>query len=196
MSARPFDVTLTLLAAPLVIPVVAIGAVAAALSLRANPLFRQERVGRNGKTFRMCKLRTMLSGPELPGTESIEDWETFMFSPPGSANPRVTRVGAFLRRTSIDEIPNLVNVLKGEMSLVGPRPEVPEIVGQYPPEFHRRHEVRPGITGPAQIRGRSDLAYAEIIKYDLAYVDDHSLGLDLAILGKTVRVALRGLGAR
>lgn len=196
MSARALDITLTLLAAPLAVPVIAIAAGAAALSLRGNPLFLQERVGRGGTPFHIWKLRTMHHRRGSSPAMLVGDWKTFVFNPVGETDPRSTRIGRFLRASSLDELPNLVNVLRGEMSLVGPRPEIPEVVEQYPPEFHRRHAVRPGITGPAQVRGRSDLAYAEIIKYDLAYVDDHSLRQDLSILIETLRVAFRGLGAR
>src|SRR5690606_13819853 len=99
------------------------------------------------------------------------DFKTFIFSPPGEAHPRLTRWGSIARKLSIDELPNLINVIRGEMSLVGPRPEIPEIVAQYPEHYHRRHKVRPGITGLAQANGRADLTYDETLNYDLAYVD-------------------------
>ncbi len=105
-------------------------------------------------------------------------------------------MGRFLRQTSLDELPNLLNVLKGDMSLVGPRPEVPRLVEQYPPEYHRRHDVRPGITGLAQVNGRGDLTYHETIVYDLDYVNNHSFLRDLAILARTVPTVLRRRGAR
>lgn len=197
MGKRIFDVVLTLLVSPVAVLAGGIMAAVLAVELRGNPFFVQERVGMGGKVFRMYKLRTMRHA--APGEEKryiIEDWSTFVFSPPGEPEPRLTRWGAFARKTSLDEIPNLVNVLKGEMSLVGPRPEIPEIVAQYPEAYHRRHLVRPGITGLAQITGRSDLTYAEIATYDLRYVDSHSVMTDLHIIWKTVAVVLTGSGAR
>ncbi|MCC7363065.1 MAG: sugar transferase [Dehalococcoidia bacterium] len=197
MAKRMFDVALTLLAAPVAVVIVAVMAAVLAWELRGNPFFVQARVGLRGKPFRMYKLRTMRHAKR--GEEPkyvIDDWSTYVFSPPDKPDPRITRWGGFARKTSIDELPNLVNVLKGEMSLVGPRPEIPAIVAQYPPEYHRRHEVRPGIAGLAQVNGRSNLPYAEVVAYDLAYVDCHSLLSDLRILAKTALVAARGSGAR
>lgn len=191
------DLLLAFLALPVATLFVLIAAVALSLELRGSPFFFQQRVGLGGRQFTIAKLRTMRhpgSGEE-PRYE-VTDWSTFVFSPPGVSDPRLSRLGAFFRKTSIDEIPNLWNVLRGEMSIVGPRPEIPAIVRQYPPEYHRRHMVRPGVTGLAQVRGRSDLAYAEIMKYDLAYVDNHSVVGDLRLLWETAIVVFRGLGAR
>ena len=192
-----FDVLGTILVAPFAIVAGAVMAAVLAVELRGSPCFVQERVGKDGKPFRMYKLRTMRhpkQGEVRPYI--VDDWKTYVFSPSGVRDPRLTRCGEFARKTSLDEIPNLINVLKGEMSLVGPRPEIPELVAQYPPEYHRRHVVRPGITGLAQITGRSDLTYDEVASYDLAYVDSHSLKGDLHILWKTVAVVLTGSGAR
>lgn len=194
---RVFDVVAVVVSAPITLPLVAIMAAILAVELRGNPFFIQERVGLRGRRFRMVKLRTMRHG--RPGEEpdyTVRDWNTYVFSPPDRPDPRITRVGAFARKTSLDELPNLWNVLRGEMSLVGPRPEIPELVAQYPPEYHRRHEVLPGIAGLAQVEGRSDLAYAEVMKYDLAYVDEHSFLGDLRLLLRTFAVVLRGSGAR
>ncbi|MGE5595155.1 MAG: sugar transferase [Hyphomicrobiales bacterium] len=197
MPKRVFDVTLTLLFAPLALLIGGVMALVLAIELRGNPFFVQVRVGRGGRPFRMYKLRTMRH-PE-PGEAPkylIEDWSTFVFSPPDKPDPRITRCGAFARKLSLDEIPNLINVLKGEMSLVGPRPELPEIVRQYPAEYHRRHTVPPGIAGLAQVNGRSDLPYDQIVAYDLAYVDHHSVLTDIRILAKTALVVATGSGAR
>ncbi len=197
MLKRCFDVTVVLLLAPLVLPVVAITAVALALELRGNPFFLQTRVGRNGRPFTMYKLRTMRHAtPGEAPNYVVDDWSTYIFSPPGVVDPRVTRVGAFARAKSLDELPNLLNVLKGEMSLVGPRPEIPQLVAQYPAEYHARHNVSPGITGLAQVHGRADLTYAEIASYDLQYVQTHSFMGDLRLLGLTARLAITGEGAR
>ena len=127
---------------------------------------------------------------------AVDDFSTFVFAPADRPNPRITRLGSFARKTSLDELPNLFNVLKGEMSLVGPRPELPEIVEQYPEAYHRRHEVLPGIAGLAQVSGRSDLTYEETASYDLAYVENHSLMGDIHILVKTALSVARGSGAR
>lgn len=191
------DVGLTLLVAPVAMVVVAIFAAVLAVELHGNPFFVQTRVGLHGRPFRMYKLRTMRharSGEEKK--YAIEDWNAFVFSPAGEVDPRITRWGAIARKTSIDELPNLLNVLKGEMSIVGPRPEIPEIVAQYPEGYQRRHDVRPGIAGLAQVMGRSDLAYDDIMRYDLKYVDNHSLSGDAIILVKTALQVVTGSGAR
>jgi lipopolysaccharide/colanic/teichoic acid biosynthesis glycosyltransferase len=197
VGKRTFDVAVTILIAPVALVLCVAMAAVLAVELRGNPLFVQERVGRDGKPFRMYKLRTMRH--PRPGELTpyiVDDWKTYVFSPSGLREPRLTRWGELARKTSLDELPNLINVLKGEMSLVGPRPELPEIVAQYPAEYHRRHVVRPGITGLAQVTGRSDLTYDEVASYDLAYVDSHSLKGDIHILFKTVAVVLTGSGAR
>jgi lipopolysaccharide/colanic/teichoic acid biosynthesis glycosyltransferase len=194
---RLFDVAVVVLTAPLTVSITVAMAVALAIELRGNPFFVQERVGLRGRRFRMLKLRTMrhARSKEEPDYR-VEDWDAYVFSPPDRPDPRITRLGGFARKTSIDELPNLWNVLKGEMSLVGPRPEIPQLVEQYPVEFHRRHEVLPGIAGLAQVEGRSDLAYAEVMKYDLAYVDEHSFLGDLRLILRTFAVVIRGSGAR
>jgi lipopolysaccharide/colanic/teichoic acid biosynthesis glycosyltransferase len=193
---RVFDVAAVLLALPLVLVVVVPAALALAVELRGTPFFVQERVGRGGTPFRMFKLRTMRHARGEDEAHLVADWSTYVFAPEGEAHPRVTRLGALARRTSIDELPNLLNVFLGQMSLVGPRPELPEIVAQYPAEYHRRHDALPGIAGLAQVEGRSDLPYDEIMRYDLAYVDKQNLLLDLRILAKTAWVVARGAGAR
>ena len=191
------DVAITVLLAPLWLPLMAVTAVVLAVELRGNPFFVQARVGLRGRTFRMLKLRTMRHlRPGEKETYEVTDFRDFVFAPPYKPNPRITRVGGFARKTSLDELPNLFNVLKGEMSLVGPRPEIPEIVAQYPPEYHRRHEVLPGIAGLAQVNGRSDLTYDETASYDLQYVRDHSVLTDFRILWQTALAVVRGSGAR
>ena len=197
MLKRVLDVYITLVTAPIWVPVMAVAAVLLAIELRGNPFFIQERVGLHGRPFRMVKLRTMRH--PRPGEEDhyvVQDFSEFVFAPPDRPNPRITRFGAIARKTSIDELPNLFNVLKGEMSLVGPRPEVPEIVAQYPEEYHRRHDVLPGIAGLAQMNGRSDLTYDETATYDLDYVDHHSVLTDIKILFGTALGVARGSGAR
>lgn len=197
MPKRVFDVAFTVVTAPAWLTLLAVMAAILAIELKGNPFFVQDRVGLHGRTFRMFKLRTMRH--PRPGEEDhyeVGDFSSFVFAPPDKPNPRITRVGAFARKTSLDELPNLLNVLKGEMSLVGPRPEIPEIVAQYPAEYHRRHEVQPGIAGLAQVNGRSDLTYDETATYDLDYVDHHSVLTDIHILLKTALTVVRGSGAR
>lgn len=171
-------------------------AIAIKLDSRGPILFVQKRIGLNGKQFTFYKYRSMSHDGHKPyETPKLdhEHFRTFVFVTPQS---RLTRVGRFLRATSLDELPNFWNVLRGDMRLVGPRPEIPELVSQYPPEYHRRHEVKPGITGLAQISGRSQLTYEETMNYDLDYVNNHSLGRDLAILARTVPIVILRKGAR
>jgi lipopolysaccharide/colanic/teichoic acid biosynthesis glycosyltransferase len=154
------------------------------LETHGSPIYRQRRIGRHGEPFEMLKLRTMVSGAERLGAGMAVDY----------GDPRITRVGALLRRLSIDELPNLVNVLRGEMSIVGPRPTIQAQVDQYTPLQRRRLEVKPGITGWAQINGRASLPWHERIELDVWYVDNRSLRLDMAILLKTIRLLVSGHG--
>ncbi len=141
-------------------------------------LFVQERPGLGGRPFRMCKFRTMKDSRDAQG-RLLEDHQ------------RLTSVGRALRKLSLDELPELVNVLRGEMSLVGPRPLLMAYLPRYSPEQARRHEVRPGITGLAQVRGRNAITWEQKFAYDVQYVDDLSLGLDLKILLETALKVLR-----
>jgi lipopolysaccharide/colanic/teichoic acid biosynthesis glycosyltransferase len=159
-------------------------------------LFRQARTGLGGRRFTCYKFRTMSAGDDSR-PQQILNFDTFVFSPKGEPrDPRLTRLGIALRATSVDELPQLLNVLAGEMALIGPRPELPEIVAQYPPAYHERHLVPPGISGLAQVNGRSDLPYGEIAAWDLAYVRQRSPLLDLRLLWETVAVVAGGAGAR
>jgi lipopolysaccharide/colanic/teichoic acid biosynthesis glycosyltransferase len=131
------------------------------------------------------------------GALELEDLASFVFSPPGSSrDPRHTRLGAALRRTSLDELPQLLNVMRGEMALVGPRPDLPQIVARYPLEYQARLAVLPGITGLAQIGGRSDLTYGETLKRDLRYAQRRNARLDLSILWRTLGAVFSLRGAR
>ena len=159
-------------------------------------LYRQTRVGTHGNPFTLFKLRTMCADAD----RLRADLEPAGLSLGGPLfkirqDPRVTPVGRVLRRFSIDELPQLLNVVRGDMSLVGPRPPLPEEVAQYGDEVHRRLLVKPGLTGLWQVSGRSDLTWEESVRLDLRYVDNWSLAMDLLILWKTVRVVLRGSGA-
>jgi lipopolysaccharide/colanic/teichoic acid biosynthesis glycosyltransferase len=146
--------------------------------------YRQRRVGKDGAVFEMLKLRTMVEGSDPVGVGTVVTRD----------DPRVTRVGRILRRFSLDEIPNLVNVLRGEMSLVGPRPTIEAQVTDYTPRQRRRLEVKPGITGWAQVSGRAGIPWEERIELDIWYVDNRSLALDVRILGKTLWLLVSGHG--
>ncbi len=160
-------------------------------------LFTQKRIGLKGKPFTMYKFRTMTANAhkEWHPPQRVNDFSSFVFH---SIWPdkRVTRLGRILRNSSLDELPQLINVARGDMRLVGPRPDEPYLVEQYRQEFHRRHDVKPGITGLAQVNGRSDLTYSQMMAYDLDYVDDHSFRRDLSILARTLAVVARKEGAR
>lgn len=163
---RSFDILLTLLTAALWLPLLAGGACVVLISMGFPIFFVHERPGLNGRIFRIFKFRTMRLG-NAPDAE------------------RLTRTGRFLRATSLDELPELLNVLKGDMSLVGPRPLLVRYLSRYTPEQMRRHDVRPGLTGWAQINGRNTITWEQKFAYDVWYVDHQSFGLDLKIIGLT-----------
>ncbi|MCH8949815.1 MAG: sugar transferase [Chloroflexi bacterium] len=197
---RAFDIVVAGATLIALSPLIAAVAIAVKLESPGPVIFRQQRVGKDGATFSMLKFRTMRSDPQDAGEGSspvpqVSDFSSYVFDPLYGGK-QYTRIGRFMRSTSIDELPNLINVLRGEMSIVGPRPDVPELVAQYPAEYQRRHSVRPGITGLAQINGRSSLTYEEMMLYDLKYVDHHSLLRDLVILAKTLPAVLSQRGAR
>ncbi|MCX5443446.1 MULTISPECIES: sugar transferase [unclassified Streptomyces] len=162
---------------------------------RGGALYRQCRVGKDGREFTIFKFRTMVSGAHGARAELADRNEGAGLLFKLRRDPRVTRVGAVLRRYSIDELPQLFNVLAGSMSLVGPRPPLPEESAAYGPDIRRRLLVKPGLTGLWQISGRSDLPWEEAVRLDLRYVEDWSLALDAVILWKTLRAVLHGQGA-
>ncbi|PVU83496.1 sugar transferase [Cellulomonas sp. WB94] len=182
-----------LLAAAL--PVIAGSAVAVAVTSPGVPFYRQRRIGIDGREFTMWKLRSMYQDADARRALLLEhsDRDGLMFKM--HDDPRVTPVGRVLRRYSLDELPQLWNVLRGDMSLVGPRPPLPEEVDAYRDAVNRRLRVRPGLTGLWQVSGRADLSWEESIRLDLRYVDNWSVTMDLFILWKTFRVVLRGAGA-
>ena len=192
---RALDVYVAAVGLALVWPLLALLALLIRLESPGSPLFRQTRIGRDGRPFTIYKFRTMRRTASAAPAPRVGDFATFVFTPPGG-DARRTRLGSVLRRTSWDEVLQLLNVLRGEMALVGPRPEIPEIVDAYEPAWHERHASPPGITGLAQINGRSDLPYTVIIAYDLLYVRRRSAALDLRILARTPLAVLRGDGAR
>jgi lipopolysaccharide/colanic/teichoic acid biosynthesis glycosyltransferase len=202
---RVMDVMLCLLALPLILAITIICAAIIYLDSSRPIFFVQERIGKGGRPFRMYKFRTMQ--PNLDDQHHRAFMKAFVngqieqsadspviFKPVRASE--ITKVGRILRKTSLDELPQIINVLKGEMSLVGPRPNVPWEVEEYRLWHHERLEVLPGITGLAQVRGRSGISFEKIIKYDIEYVEGQSLIMDLKILMWTVASIVIGSGAR
>jgi lipopolysaccharide/colanic/teichoic acid biosynthesis glycosyltransferase len=170
----------SLLSAPLVVLL----ALAVRLESPGDPIYTQTRVGRDGELFEIYKLRTMVNGAEFRGAGLAIS----------AGDARITRVGRLLRRTSLDELPNLWNVARGEMSVIGPRPTLKSQVDAYTARQRGRLAVKPGITGWAQVNGRASLSWPERIELDLWYVEHRSLALDLEILKRTLRSVLSGGG--
>jgi lipopolysaccharide/colanic/teichoic acid biosynthesis glycosyltransferase len=181
---RLVDVIVASVALLLTAPLLALAWLAIRLESHGPALFRQRRTGLDGEEFEALKLRTMVQGAEGQGAGLAVN----------EGDARITRVGALLRRTSLDELPNLINVLRGEMSLIGPRPTLPVQVEQYSVRQRGRLSVKPGITGWAQVNGRASLPWAERIELDLYYIEHRSLALDLKILWRTVLMVLGGTG--
>lgn len=177
---RCFDIVAASLGILMLSPLFALLALVVRLSMGSPVFFRQRRPGRDSKAFTVLKFRTMKI--QVTGARPVPDSE------------RLTRFGKFLRHTSLDELPELINVLKGEMSLVGPRPLLMEYLSLYNPEQARRHEVLPGITGWAQVNGRNAITWEEKFRLDIWYVDHRSMGLDLRILWKTVAGVISAAG--
>ena len=192
---RAFDVVFAVGALVVLLPLAPFLALAIRFDSRGPVLFVQVRAGVNGQPFRMLKLRTMRRDAEneLAELVRIDELSEPMFKL--ARDPRVTRVGRVLRRFSLDELPQLVNVLRGEMSIVGPRPEQVELVERYRPEHRFRLTVRPGMTGPMQVYGRGALTFPERLAVELDYVENLSLARDLAIMARTLPAVVRGTGA-
>jgi lipopolysaccharide/colanic/teichoic acid biosynthesis glycosyltransferase len=183
-ASRALDLLVASLALVLGAPLLALAAILIKLESRGPVFYRQRRVGLAGEPFELWKLRTMVPGAESMGA-GIYVVE---------GDPRITRTGRLLRRFSLDELPNLINVMRGEMAVVGPRPTVQEQVDRYTDRQRRRLEVKPGITGWAQVNGRTSLPWPERIELDVWYVEHRSLRLDLKILARTVRLLATGHG--
>jgi lipopolysaccharide/colanic/teichoic acid biosynthesis glycosyltransferase len=181
---RVFDLAVAGTALLLTSPILAIAIVAIRLESRGHPIYRQRRIGKDGAPFDILKLRTMVAGAESMGSGLAVN----------EGDPRITRVGALLRRFSIDELPNLVNVLRGDMAIVGPRATVPVQVEQYTQRQRGRLAVKPGITGWAQVNGRTSLPWDERIELDLWYIEHRSWRLDLKILLRTAAIVFGGEG--
>ena len=184
IAKRIMDVGLTTVGLIITFPLLLVSAIAIKLDSSGPVFFRLRAAGLGGGGFDQWKLRTMVAGAR----ESGDRFET------SSSDPRITRVGHFLRRWSIDELPQLWNVLRGEMSIVGPRPAFFEIASKYSVEQARRLEMRPGLTGLAQVQGRNLLTWAERVELDIFYVEHYSLWLDYEIMARTIPVLFQGEG--
>jgi lipopolysaccharide/colanic/teichoic acid biosynthesis glycosyltransferase len=182
--SRARDIALASLGLLASAPLLVVAMVAIRLETPGPAIYRQRRIGKDGQAFELYKLRTMVTGSDPVG----------IGTPVAGDDPGVTRVGALLRRLSLDELPNLVNVLRGEMSIVGPRPTIEAQVELYTPRQQRRLEVKPGITGWAQVNGRAALPWDDRIELDIWYVENRSPALDLRILRRTVRLLVTGHG--
>lgn len=184
IAKRALDLLIAVPGALLTAPVIGALALLIRLESPGYPIYTQTRVGKDGKEFLIYKLRTMVRGAEFVGAGlAIQE-----------GDERITRIGSWLRRYSLDELPNLWNVLCGQMSIVGPRPTLPIQVSQYTERQFGRLKVKPGITGWAQVNGRAALPWAERIELDLWYVEHQCLALDLRILGRTARMVVSGQG--
>lgn len=193
---RGIDLAISLVAFPFFVLILAVVGLLIVLDSRGPIIFPQERIGKDGKPFRIYKFRTMIEGAENMKEQVAHlnkyQGDTLLKIPD---DPRVTRIGRFLRRTSIDELPQILNVLRGEMSWVGPRPNTPDEVAQYEPWQRKRLSVLPGITGLWQVSGRSDIPFDEMVLLDVFYVENWSLDLDIRILLQTIPYVIFGYGA-
>jgi lipopolysaccharide/colanic/teichoic acid biosynthesis glycosyltransferase len=203
-AKRLFDIALCILSMPVILPLMAVCACAIYLDSPGPIFFIQERIGKGGRRFRMYKFRTMKPNLDdrhcrafmaayVRGELDCGEGENEIFKPIHA--DQITRVGRILRKTSLDEFPQLINVLKGEMSIVGPRPNVPWEVDAYRPWHHERLEVLPGITGLAQVRGRSCIDFISLVRSDIQYIEKQSFGLDIKILWWTFTTIIFGKGA-
>lgn len=185
---RIFDILFAVLGIFIAFPIVVVFTILIVLETPGSPFYFQERMGRNGRSFKMIKLRSMRMDAEKEGAK----WADVN-------DPRITRIGAFIRKTRIDELPQFISVLKGEMSIVGPRPERPIFTEKFNREingFAHRLLVKPGITGLAQVSGGYDISPREKLQYDLKYINNLSFSLELKIILKTFKVIVTGYGAR
>jgi lipopolysaccharide/colanic/teichoic acid biosynthesis glycosyltransferase len=179
-----FDIVIASVLLVVTAPILIAALIAIRLESKGSPIYKQRRVGKDGQVFELLKLRTMVTGAEHIGAGLAVN----------EGDPRITRIGALLRRFSLDELPNLINVMRGDLAIVGPRPTIQAQVDQYTDRQRRRLEVKPGITGWAQVNGRAALPWHERIELDIWYVDHRSLWLDVKILAMTARMLVTGHG--
>jgi lipopolysaccharide/colanic/teichoic acid biosynthesis glycosyltransferase len=179
---RIFDIVVSTVVLIVLSPLIVLAAIAIKLTSRGPVIYRQQRVGYRGHHFNVLKLRSMVAGAEHKGAGLAVN----------KGDSRITAVGRILRRTSLDELPNLVNVIKGEMSIIGPRPTVQVQVDQYTEHQRRRLDLKPGITGWAQVNGRASLPWPERIELDIEYIDRRSARMDFKILGMTIKQMFTG----
>jgi len=198
---RLFDIVFSLLLLPILIPIFLLAIISIWVSDGRPIFFKQQRVGQQGKVFTMWKLRTMYTDQTkfTVGQEDRSAWsdgipDSFVFKE-NTDDPRITPIGKILRKTSMDELPQILNVLRGEMSIIGPRPETPSYTYYYSPYQTKRLEVKPGITGWAQVNGRSTINHGQKIEFDRYYVAHYSLKLDMKILTKTASQVIQRKGA-
>ena len=187
-AKRIIGLLISILLLILIIPICLIACFFIVIESSGNPIYMQERVGLNGQKFIMYKLRSMYLDAEKNGYQWAE-----------KNDPRITKIGHFIRRTRIDEFPQIINIIKGEMSIIGPRPERPEFINEFLkdiPNFNERLAVRPGITGWAQVNGGYELTPKDKLVYDLFYINHESIKLDFLILLKTIKVMVTGNGSR
>lgn len=192
---RFFDIILSLIGIIILSPVYLIITICIKTDSKGPAIFKQTRVGKDEKNFTIYKFRTMIVGAEKKRELDIDpsNLQNFVFQ--SKSDNRVTKLGAFLRKSSLDEIPQLFNVLNGTMSLVGPRPEIPDVVKYYTSEYRQRLLVTPGITGLAQVSGRGEIELGKTIHFDLIYIRDFSIGYDIKLLIKTVTSVFNKEGA-
>jgi len=192
---RIFDVVASLILLILLFPIMVIIAVAIKLDSQGPFIFKQKRIGYNGKPFIILKFRTMVKDAESRFKLNLDKNNIGSFVFQDKNDSRVTKVGSFLRKTSLDELPQLINVLLGEMSLVGPRPEIPAVADYYNDVQKLRLRMKPGITGLAQVSGRGEIELDETIRYDLQYITSFDIWMDFKILFRTVFVVFKREGA-
>jgi lipopolysaccharide/colanic/teichoic acid biosynthesis glycosyltransferase len=177
------------------LPLLGLSALAIWMEDQGPVFFCQVRAGKNGRPFSMYKLRSMRVGAENQVDEDPQTRSSHRLASKYRQDPRITRVGRFLRRWSIDEIPQFYNVLRGEMSLVGPRPEEARIVSQYSPQERLRLAVKPGVTGPMQVNGRANLGFEQRMQLELEYIDNYSIWIDIKIMLQTIGAVINGKGS-
>ncbi|WP_461206450.1 sugar transferase [Clostridium sp. DL1XJH146] len=192
---RIIDIVLSLIGIIVLSPFLLVIVLAIRLESKGSAVFKQKRVGKDDKLFTIYKFRTMIQGADKKQVLNIDPDKVGEFIFQTANDSRITKVGAFLRTTSLDELPQLFNVLIGNMSIVGPRPEIPEVVNYYPEKYKQRLKVLPGITGLAQISGRGEIELEKTIYYDLTYIKEFSVVNDLKIMWKTFEIVIKKEGA-